>query len=405
MPAFSYSALDTKGLTVRDTLEAEHARSARAQLRKQGLIPLSVEPVDGTVPSGGFHTWRRGALGAAGLAVWTRQLAGLVGAGLPLERALASFAHESEGERVRRLMQVLRTDVQGGASFSAALEAHPHDFPAIYVGVVAAGEQSGQLDRVLTHLADELEEREALKDRLFSAALYPAVVSLVALAIVAFLLAYVVPQVASVFVGSHRTLPALTVFMLTLSEGVRHWGLAVVSGLAAAAAGVWWLLRDEQRRLRFDAAWLRLPVVGLLSRSYNAVRFTSTLAMLCASGIPILKALQSAAMTLGNEAMRHDAMVALGQVREGASLATALGQGKRFPAIVPMFARLGEQTGELPGMLHRAARQLSIDVHRRASRLATLLEPLLIVAMGVIVLLIVLAVLLPIIQMNQWTGR
>lgn len=405
MPAFAYSALDAQGLTVHGTVEAEHPRGARSHLRQQNLIPLSVEAVDGASAAGASRLWRRRVLGAGGLAVWTRQLAGLVSAGLPLERALASFAHESDGAGMRLLMQALRSEVQGGASLSAALGAHPGEFPAIYVGVVAAGEQGGHLDQVLTHLADELEEREALKDRLLSAALYPAVVTLVAIVIVAFLLGYVVPQVANVFVGSHRSLPALTVFMLALSNGVRHWGLAMLAALAACGAGAWWLLRDEAMRLRFDAAWLRLPVVGALARGYNAVRFTSTLAMLCASGIPILKALQSSAMTLGNQAMRRDALLALGQVREGASLATALGQGQRFPALVPMFARLGEQTGELPEMLHRAARQLSSEVQRRASRLATLLEPLLIVAMGLMVLLIVLAVLLPIIQMNQWTGR
>ena len=207
---------------------------------------------------------------------------------------------------------------------------------------------------------------------------------------------------AGVFTGTQRALPWLTVAMLGASDIVRtHGWWLLLLALAAGAAFVA-MYRQEAPRLNIDAAFLKLPVIGRLARGYNAARFASTLAMLSAAGVPILKALQAAAQTLNNRAMRSDALQALVMVREGAPLASALAQHPRFPGLLAMFARLGEQTGQLPDMLQRAARQLGNDVQRRALQLATLLEPLLIVAMGLVVMLIVLAVLLPIIQMNTW---
>jgi general secretion pathway protein F len=255
---------------------------------------------------------------------------------------------------------------------------------------------------VLEQLANDLEEHQALRAKLMGAALYPAVVCLVALAIVIFLVTSVVPQVAGVFAGTKRQLPMLTVAMLNLSDFVRHWGWLV---LGLAVAGLWafrMALRQTAFRLQFDATFLRLPLIGRLARGYNSARFASTLAMLTAAGVPILKALQAAADTLSNQALRADALEALVRVREGAPLGNALAQHARFPGLLSMFAKLGEQTGQLPVMLQRAAQQLSSEVQRRAMALATVLEPLLIVAMGGMVMLIVLAVLMPIMELNQW---
>jgi general secretion pathway protein F len=218
---------------------------------------------------------------------------------------------------------------------------------------------------------------------------------------VIFLLTSVVPQVAGVFAGSKQKLPWLTTAMLSFSDFVRDYGWAMLALLAAFTLALLKALKQEAFRLRFDAAWLRLPLIGRLSVGYNAARFASTLAMLVGAGVPILKALQAAAETLSNRAMRTDALDALDRVREGAPLGLALAQKKRFPGLLAMFARLGEQTGELPVMLQRAASQLSTDVQRRAMNLATVLEPLLIVAMGAAVMVIVLAILLPIIELNQ----
>jgi general secretion pathway protein F len=272
----------------------------------------------------------------------------------------------------------------------------------VYRAVVAAGEQSGALGQVLERLADDLEERQSLQAKLIGATLYPAIVSLIAVVIVIFLVTYVVPQVASVFTNSKRALPALTVAMLAISAFIRSYGWLLLLGIIGAVATLRLMLRNEVFREQFDASWLTLPLIGKLARGYNAARFSGTLAMLAGAGVPILKALQAAAETLSNRAMRADAMDALVQVREGAPLASALAGKKRFPGLLAMFARLGEQTGQLPQMLERAAKQTGMEVQRRAMAMATILEPLLIVAMGGVVMLIVLAVLLPIIQLNTW---
>jgi general secretion pathway protein F len=413
MPAYSFEALDAQGRSRKGVLEAETARAARSALRSQALVPLQVDVLgaqgadaadrrDALAQRGagsGFFTGR--VFDPAAMAVWTRQLAGLVSASLPLERALTALCDEAETPRQRNLVAALRAEVNAGSSFAKALAQHPREFTPIYVAVIGAGEQSGNLGLVLERLADDLAEQQALKAKLLGAALYPAIVTLVAFVIVMFLVGYVVPQVANVFAGTKKALPWLTVAMLSVSAVVRSYGLLALLALGVAGLLGRYALRNEATRQRFDAFFLRLPLVGRLARGYNAARFANTLAMLAAAGVPILKALQAAAETLNNRAMRADALAALVLVREGAPLASALAQHKRFPGLLAMFSRLGEQTGQLPLMLQRAATQLGSEVQRRALQLATILEPALIVAMGMVVMLIVLAVLLPIIQLNQ----
>ena len=403
MPAFAFEALSADGHTRKGTIEADSAKAARGLLRAQALVPLKVDALanTNTADNPGVVFFKRRVFSANALSVWTRQLAGLVSSGLPLERALASLSTEADREAERNLVARLRAEVNSGSTFAKALAEHPREFSMIYIAVIGAGEQSGQLAVVLEHLAQDLEDQQNLHAKLLGAALYPAIVSAVALGIVLFLMAYVVPQVASVFAGSKKALPFLTVVMLALSDMVRQYGGVV---LVIGAVGIFaarQALKTPALRYRFDAAWLTLPIIGKLSRSFNAARFASTLAMLAAAGVPILKALQAAADTLSNHALRQDAQDALVAVREGAPLASALAQKKRFPGLLSMFARLGEQTGQLPLMLQRAAHQLNTEVQRKAMQLATLLEPLLIVVMGAVVMLIVLAVLLPIIEMNQ----
>ena len=402
MPAYKFEALDAAGKSTTGLLEADNAKAARAQLRAQALVPLDVALVASAGTKGEGLRFTRRVFNSTGLAVWTRQLAGLVGAGLPLERALTALSEEADDARQRELVAHLKSEVNAGSPFAQALSSAPREFDEVYRGVVAAGEQSGALGAVLERLADDLEERQELKSKLIGATLYPAIVSLIAFVIVIFLVTYVVPQVASVFTSSKRALPALTIAMLSISAFLRSWGWLLILLAVAGFGTLTLMLRNEAFRERFDAAWLGLPLVGKLARGYNAARFAGTLAMLAGAGVPILKALQAAAETLSNRAMRADAMEALVQVREGAPLASALAGKKRFPGLLAMFSRLGEQTGQLPLMLERAARQLGTEVQRRALQIATLLEPLLIVAMGGVVMLIVLAVLLPIIQLNTW---
>ncbi len=410
MPAYQFEAMQANGKVTKGVLEADTAKAARASLRMQSLVPLAVTALSGAGGANGApgksllqtNLFGGHVFNATRLAIWTRQLAGLVTAGLPLERALTALADEAEDDKQRNLVAALRAEVNAGSSFAVALGQHPREFSSIYQAVIGAGEQSGNLAGVLERLANDLDERLALKSKLMAAILYPAIVSLVAVVIVMFLVGYVVPQVASVFAGTKRTLPFLTVAMLAISAVVRSYGVYVLIALVLGAVCARFALRRDALRERFDAAALGTPLVGRLIRDYNAARFVGTLAMLASSGVPILKAVQAAAETLSNRAMRLDALDALVLVREGAPLASAIAQKKRFPGLVSMFARLGEQTGQLPVMLQRAAVQLSNEVQRRAMTLATLLEPLLIVGMGLIVMLIVLAVLLPIIQLNQF---
>lgn len=405
MPAYQFEALTEDGHTRTGVLDADSAKSARSLLRQQALIPLSVHASDAGSPIQ-KPWWQHDlfggkALSRTDLTVLTRQLASLVGAGLPLERTLSALADEASNERHKSLLAALRSEVNAGSTFAKALAQHPREFSEVYIAVIASGEQAGSLALVLGRLADDQEDQQTLQAKLIGAALYPGIVSLVAIAIVLFLLSYVVPQIAGVFIGSKRALPWLTTAMLGLSDGVRHYGhwallMMVMGGIAFRYA-----LRQVRFRLAFDALFLTIPIIGHLARHYNAARFAGTLALLSTAGVPILKGMQTAAATLSNQAMRADLQDAVVMVREGASLAAAMAQKKRFPGLLPMFARLGEQTGQLPTMLQRCAHQLSTEVQRRAIALATLLEPLLIVVMGLFVMLIVLAVLMPIIQLNQ----
>jgi general secretion pathway protein F len=267
--------------------------------------------------------------------------------------------------------------------------------------VVKASEEAGNMGVAMEKLADQLEEQEALKSKIIGASLYPAIVSVLALCIVIFLVTYVVPQVATVFANSKKALPLLTQIMLGASAAARAYGLWAAGGIALAVLAARQALRADSARIAFDAWWLELPVIGKMSKAYNAAQYGSTLAMLSSSGVPIIKALEAAAGTLSNRAMRADAVSIIALVKEGAPLGACLAQKNRFPKLLATFARLGEQTGQLPAMLSKASAQIGADVQRRAMRMATLLEPILIVGMGAMVMLIVMAVLLPIINMSS----
>jgi len=402
MPAFTYQAMDPSGQTQSGVLEGDSERAVRQTLRRRSLIPLSVA----LVASESRSLWQRELWPArvfskSDLALWTRQLSELINAGLTLERALSALSAEAENEKARDLVASIRSEVNAGSTFAKALQMHPKEFSGIYLASISSGEQSGELGLILSRLARDLEAEHQLQSKVLQALLYPALVSLIAFFIVIFLLAYVVPQVAHVFANSHKALPMLTVVMLSLSRGLQsHGWLLIVMGV-----GAYFLFKASMKRpalqSSFDAWTLKLPIFGLLIRGYNAARFANTLATLVAAGVPILKALQAAAQTLSNQAMKDDMLDALISVREGASLGLALSQKGKLPGLLPMFARLGEQTGQLAHMLEKASEQLAQDVQRRALQLATILEPLLIVLMGGMVMLIVLSIMLPIIELNQ----
>jgi general secretion pathway protein F len=312
---------------------------------------------------------------------------------------------------VRELMAAIRTDVLGGTSLSKALARHPRQFPDIYRALIAAGEESGKLGSVLQSLADYIEERARLAQKITLAFVYPIIVTMVALAVVIGLLTYVVPQVVQVFANTKQALPFLTRALIAVSDFVRSYGWIVAVAGAIAAFLVNRSLRVEAVRLRWHQRILTLPVVGVLSRTLNTARFASTLSILVGSGVPMLRSLQAAAETVTNLAMRSRVLDALTRVREGFSLAKAMRAGgdeetqagklKLFPPVLIHLIASGEATGKLPEMLARAADIHSREAERRALFFTSLLEPLLILAMGVMVMLIVLAVLLPIIEINQ----
>ena len=403
MPAFSYEAVDATGASKTGVVNADSARAARSDLRAQGLVPLSVVTIESQLDAAGAT--KRGAFGdhlsTVELALFTRQLASLLEASLPLEQALSALLEQAERNYTRDLIASIRAEVIGGASLSDALARHPRDFADIYRALVASGEQIGQLARVLSRLSDYIERRNALVQKVKLAFTYPAIVTVVAFLIVIFLLTYVVPQIVSVFANTKQKLPFLTTVMLDVSDFVRHYGWIVL--LAVIVLGFAWrrALKNSAIRMRWHTWLLNLPMYGRFERSLNTSRFASTLAITTGSGVPILRALQTSRDTLTNVAMRAQVEEATNNVREGVSLARALSAHKHFPAMLIHMIRAGEVTGELPAMLERAANAQEQDLERRAMTMASLLEPALILAMGVVVLLIVLAVLMPIIEINQ----
>ena len=403
MPAFRYEAVDGAGATHKGVVNADSARSARADLRVQGLTPLNVEAIAAQVDSAGVAT-RRGfgeRLTQVELALFTRQLASLLEAGLPLEQAFTALLEQAERPYVRDLIASIRSEVIGGASFSDALSRYPRDFAEIFRALVASGEQIGHLARVLTRLADYIERRNALVQKVRLAFTYPAIVTVVAFSIVIFLLTYVVPQIVSVFTNTKQKLPLLTMIMLGVSNFVRAYGIYMLIALIGAFWAWRNALKNPALKRRWHAWLLIAPIYGKFERSLNTARFASTLAITTGSGVPILRALDTSRDTLSNVAMKELVDQAIGSVREGVSLARALSAQRHFPPMLIHMIRAGEITGELPAMLERAANSQQADLERRTLTIAGLLEPVLILAMGVVVLLIVLAVLMPIIEINQ----
>jgi general secretion pathway protein F len=399
VPSYRFEASDAAGRVEKGVLEADGARAARAQLRARGLAPLALEPL--AAGAGETPGWARLRLRETELAMATRQIGALLSAKLPLATALAAVIEQSERPATRETLSAVRSEVVAGARFADALGRFPRLFPQVYRATVAAGEQAGDLALVMERLADYLEQRQALRGRMLSAILYPAVVTLVAVAIVLFLMTYVLPQVIQVFEHTEQSLPLPTRMLLATSAFLRVFGLWLVVLLPVLAFALAAWLRRPGPRAAWHALLLRLPLLGAVLRTVDTARFAGTLAMLAASGVPVLRALEGARGTLRNSVLAQAVSDAISQVREGEALAKALGAARVFPPMLIHLIASGEATGELARMLDRAAAIQAREVERRLLVLTTLLEPLLILAMGGMVLGIVLAVLLPIIDINQ----
>jgi len=393
MEAFRYQALDTDGRSVSGVVQADTPRDARAQLRSRGLLPASVQ-------RSVVHAWAR-AISAGQLSLLTRQLATLLDSGLTMEQALSALIEEAEAPLTREVLTGVKTELMAGASLAAALGGHERSFPEFYRALVRGGEESGALPRVLQHLADYLDARQALRQKTSLALLYPILVAVVATAIVAGLLVYVVPQVVQVFQQSRQALPLLTRALISLSDFLRAAWPFLLLLFIGITTGVLLALRRPVLRRRWHAFLLRLPWLGSLIRGVDTSRFASTLAILVGGGVPLLAALASGARAMGNVVMRDAVERTTERVREGASLARALGETRNFPPLLVHLVASGEMSGKLEQMLERAARLETQALERRLAVFLTLLEPAMILVMGAVVLLIVLAILLPIIQLNQ----
>ena len=399
MNRYRYEAADASGKLEAGHLEAESQGAAFASLRSRGLTALLVQ-LEGNANVAGSSLFSA-KLSDNDLAWATRQLASLLGASLPLEAALSATVEQAEKKHIAQTLSAVRADVRSGMRLADALAARPRDFPSIYRALIAAGEESGDLAQVMERLADYIEERNNLRGKILTAFIYPGVVGLVSIGIVIFLLSYVVPQVVSAFSQARQDLPGLTLAMLNASDFIRAWG-----GLcfAALVAGFWsWrlYLRNPVARLNWHSRVLRLPLLGRFVLGLNTARFASTLAILGGAGVPLLRALEAARQTLSNDRLSQCVSDATAKVREGVNLAPALAVEKVFPPVLIHLIASGEKTGALPPMLERAAQTLSRDIERRAMGMTALLEPLMIVVMGAVVLVIVMAVLLPIIEINQ----
>ncbi len=402
MPGFEYQALDPSGREVKGVIEGDTDRHARALLRERGLVPLNVAEITAReATSGERRLFRRRSLSQSDLALITRQFATLVRAGLTIEECLNVLIEQSESPASRRLLAAVRARVLEGQSLTRSLTAFPQAFPEIYRAMIEAGEQSGRLMDVLERLADYLENRENLRQKVALAFVYPALVTVVSIGVISLLLIYVVPQVTRVFEDLGQGLPWPTRVLIAISGFMQAtgwlWGLGVLSALIAIPV----LLRNPLLRARWHAWMLRAPLIGRLTRGVNAARFADTLGILTASGVPLLQALQSAVAVMGNIPMRRAVEDSVRMVREGGALSRALGKAGLFPPLVIHLIASGEASGKLDTMLIRAAEAQSRELEGWVKTLTALLEPMLILVMGLIVMFVVVAILLPIFDMNQ----
>ena len=402
MGAFEYTALDPRGREKRGVLEGDAARQIRQQLREKGWVPLSVEEVaHREAKERKRYAFLRRGISATELALITRQLATLVRAGLPLEECLRAVSQQADKGRLKSMLLAVRSRVKEGHSLAVGLSDFPHVYPELYRTTVEAGEQSGHLDRVLERLADYTESRQQLRQKIQLAVFYPALLTVVAILVVGGLMTYVVPQVVQVFENIGQELPPLTRGLIAVSDFLRNNGVVMLILLGLAIAGFSYLLRNTAVRRRFHRLLLVIPLVSRLERGLNTGRFARTFSILTASGVPVLESLRISAQVISNLPMKEAVTEATARVREGAGIAAALERSGYFPPMTVQLVASGEASGKLEEMLERAAINQEREIETLIAALLGLFEPLLILFMGSVVLVIVLAILLPIFDLNQ----
>jgi len=397
MLAFEYSALDHKGRTQKGVLEGDNASQVRRELRQQNLSPLKVEAVVQQQKRG----QRSPHISSAELALFTRQLATLLNAGLTLENSLQTVSKQHHRPALQSLLLSVRAKVVEGHSLADALSQFPSIFPELYCASIGAGEQAGALDKVLNGLADYSEARHALRQKIWIALFYPLTLSIVAILIVVGLMLFVVPQVVQVFQHSKQSLPSLTQGLINASTFLENYGLYLAIALIAQLFLFLYLWRFASIKEQIQRFILKLPLIGRLSQGINTTRFTQSLSMLSAGGVPLLDALRISAEIIPNRPIRRAIENAASQVREGGSLHQALDQSGLFPAITLSLIASGESSGQLQQLLAQAAKNQAQETQGLINMLLSIFEPLLILIMGIVVLLIVLAILMPIFELNQ----
>lgn len=401
MAAYEYTALDAAGRERRGILDGDSARQVRQLLRDQSLLPVTVTEVSDAAPTQAFSFSFGNRIRVADVALLTRQLSTLVRAGIPVEEALLAVSQQSEKPRVRSVVAGVRARVMEGRTLAEGLGAFPTVFPEIYRATVSAGEQSGHLDTVLERIADYAENRQILQQKIRNAMIYPVLLTVICLGIVGLLLGYVVPEVVRVFEAGERELPILTRMLISASDFLRAWWWLMLVVIGGAVWGFRRWLRDPAARYRYDAFKLRLPLIGRVTRGNNAARFARTFSILTSSTVPVLEALKIAADVVTNAPMRRAVQDAAVRVREGAPIARSIGASKLFPPMLVHLVASGETSGELEAMLERAADNQERELDGVVNTAVGVLGPLMILLMGGFVFVIVIALLLPIFQLNQ----
>lgn len=405
MAAFEYQALDARGRKVKGVLEADNARHARSLLREQKLNPLTLEIAsqqEQMIATG--RKWFQAGISAGELALITRQLATLVEAALPIESALQAVAEQCEKPRLQSMLMSVRSKVVEGYSLAEGLAEFPHVFDHLFRSMVAAGEKSGHLDGVLNRLADYTEQRQYMRSQTMQALLYPAILTFFAIGVISILLAFVVPKIVEQFIHMGQSLPATTIALIAISDFIRDYGVLVVMAIVVGILAFKQALKKPDVRLKYDKTMLKLAMLGKVNRGLNTARFARTLSILNASAVPLLEAMRISSDVLSNTYMKQAMNEATLRVREGTSLRTALAQTKLFPPMMLHMIASGEKSGQLDGMLGRAADMQDREFTNLVTVSLKIFEPLLVSVMAFMVLFIVLAILQPILALNNLVG-
>ncbi|MFW2440438.1 MAG: type II secretion system inner membrane protein GspF [Arenicellales bacterium] len=400
MAAYEYQALDDKGHTREGVLTGDTPRQVRQMLRDQGLVPLSLNALSENVVQGQVSTSRK-RIPPAELAVITRQFSTLLGAGLTIEESLEGLIEQADSHRIRSILTSIRSSVMEGQSLSDAIGEFPAAFPSLYRASLHAGEETGRLDDVLERLADYMENTTALKRRILIALIYPIILTLVAILIVTGLLTYVVPKVVKVFEESGQTLPLLTRGMIAISDFLQNWGLWILLALFLGGIAFHFFFKQPGPKLALHKFLLGVPMLSSIIRNLNTSVMARTLAIMSGSGVPLLSAMTASSRVVNNLAMRQAMEQARIDVGEGMSLNKALKKSKLFPPLLTQMVASGESSGKLAQMLEKSAEVQENELEARTSIMVGLFEPMMILVMGAVVLVIVLAILLPIFDLNE----